>query len=279
MGPMSDTLSRVILFLAGSVVAVAGTAAVHAAYEHFSPKVKTRNRLGWAFILFALAVNTFIISLAALRVEDLHKSQRLEVNFYPATKAYAKMQEVIADTKPGGTIYAVNSFEVPFRGLVNDAALVAEAQRKEYFRLIEEKMGHANYYRVLQIRDTETSNIAALVGPTYIEHFKKVMALQETPDRETVAKLQVAHAHFSMSFVIVENIGGRSHLIWQVDNRLPGDSGYKAAGYMIVDDPDQVVVHHFKTLFYQVTEEKGVRRVRPDELLPTAGAALPGKAD
>src|SRR5204863_6703730 len=107
----------------------------------------------------------------------------------------------------------------------------------------------------------------------------KIVALQETPDRETVASLQVAHAHYSMSFVIVENVGGRSHLIWQVDNRLPGDSGYKAAGYMIVDDPDEVVVHHFKALYNQVTQEKGVRRVRLAELLPMAAAALPGKTD
>lgn len=275
-----DILGRVLIGLGTSAAAVAGAAAIHVLYDIFSGKIREKNRLGWAFLLFMVTVNTSIASLLVAKVDSLHKEQRIRADFLPPRAAFSKMQEAISDAGEGSTIYAVNSFEVPFLGLYANAeeAARAEEARKQYFELIEKKLDKINYYRIIQIRDTETANLAALVGPTYIQHFKAMLDFQERSEGDKATSLRVAHTHYSMSFVIIEKAtSGRSYLFWQVDNRLPTKGGFKAAGYMYVIDPDEVIIRRFMSLLRQVEQEKGVRPVHREELEPASPPALPSR--
>lgn len=278
-----EILSRGFLVLGGSAVAVAGAAAIHLLYDIFSRKVKVQDRLGWAFLMFMLAVNTFMVSLLVVRIDNLHREQRIRADFLPPRAAFAKMQEAIADAGEGSTIYAVNSFEVPFLGLYanSEEAVRAEEARKQYFDLIETKLSQINYYRIIQIRAKETANLATLVGPTYIQHFKAMLDFQEKSEGDKATSLRISHTHYSMSFVIVEKAtSGRSYLFWQVDNRLPTQGelgGFKAAGYMYVIDPDEVIIRRFMSLLRQVEQAKGVRPVHREELEPTSPPALPSR--
>lgn len=262
----NDVLIRAMSILGTGIVAVAGAASVHAFYEIATHKVKRKTKMAWAFAMFALAVNAWLVSLSLLKLEDLRKAtdelkaeRPIETRYYPAADAYGEMRRVIGEAKEGGTIYVLNSFEVPFRGIEDDT-------RKRYFALIEEKMRHVNYKRLIQIRDSETLPIGDLIGPTYIDHFKKVIALQDRPDGDVVTSLQVARAQFSLSFVIVENPGGSSYLIWQIDKRVVEEDGYKPVGYLIVTDPQQLFIRHFRALFNQIAQGPNVRRVRLDDL-------------
>lgn len=268
----SDILYRVFVVLGTSVVAVAGTAALHAAYEHFTSHVKNRQKLGWAFAMFILALNVFMVALLLVKVDDLHRAQRIQARFYPASEAYTEMKRVLSEAKEGGTIYVLNSFEDPYVGL-DRSNPGAEEARREYFGVIEDKLGRVNYRRVLQVRDVAHPKIAGLVDPTYAQHFRNMVALQDAPKNEIVTSLQVAPARYSMSFVIVENVNGRSFLTWQVDRHLPDQGGYKAAGYMIVEDPDQVIIRHFKGLFNEVAHESRLVRMEDIEPVPAQASA------
>lgn len=270
----SDLLNRVLLVLGSSVVAVAGSAALHAAYEHFSSKAKNRQKFGWAFAMFILALNAFMVALLLVKVDDLHKSQSIHSRFYPASDAYSEMKRVISEAKEGGSIYILNSFEDPYVGL--DASNpAAEEARRNYYQVIHDKMGRVNYRRVIQVRDVQDPKITTLVDPIYAEHFRRMVAAQEESRNEIVTSLHVAPARYSMSFVIVENPGGRSFLTHQIDRHLPEQGGYKAAGYMIIEDPDEVIIRHFKRLFNEVAQES--RPVRRAEVEAPAPASVPAQ--
>src|SRR3954453_18328483 len=126
---------------------------------------------------------------------------------------------LINKARAGGTIYAVNSFEIPYRGVAphnpKDMA-TAEDARKSYYKAINDKMGQVNYHRILQGHDTNNPKIGDLVDSVYLQHFKDMLALGGS-DKAIQTRLWVAPTRYSMSFVIVENPGGDSYLIWQVD--------------------------------------------------------------
>jgi hypothetical protein len=264
-------LRHVLEILGSGAAVVAGTAALHLLHEQISHKAADRRKLGWAILMFILALNTTMVALLLHRLDDLHSTQRIHAHFSNGPEDYTLMRNAIEQAKEGGTIYAVNSFEIPYEGVSphnpRDIAAAEEA-RKGYYEAISEKMGKVNYHRIVQVHDTNDPKIGSLVDPIYIQHFRDMLAL-ENGDRAVQTRLWVAPTRYSMSFVIVENPQRDSYLIWQVDKHLE-KGGYKAAGHMIVEDPDEVIIKDFKVLYNSL--EKEARHVLPADLGPGAGA-------
>lgn len=265
-----DLLRHVLEILGSGAAVVAGTAALHLLYEQVSHQATDRHKLAWAIVMFILALNTTMVALLLHRLDDLHSTQRIHAHFSNGPEDYALMRNAIEQAKTGGTIYAVNSFEIPYRGLAphdpKDIAAAEEA-RKGYYKAINEKMGQVSYHRILQVHDTNDPKIGDLVDPTYLRHFRDMLAL-EGSEKAIQTRLWVAPTRYSMSFVIVENPQGDSYLIWQVDKHLE-NGGYKAAGHMIVEDPDEVIIKDFKVLFNGL--EQQARHVRLEDLGPSVG--------
>jgi hypothetical protein len=270
----STILKGLAYLLGGTIVAVAGTVAAHAAYEYFVKKIRRSNKLGTAFLMLVLAVNAATLAILVNKVDDLSKTQQIQSRFYPAKDAWVEMRRVIGFAKEGGSIYVLNSFDLPFKGLAygQNSNSVAESERKSYYELLEEKMKIVSYSRIVQVQDNMSLNLASLTDTTYLNHFKNMVALQEQADRPIFTKLILARSQYAMSFVIVENPGGNCLMTWQVDNRSPTGE-YRAAGYMIVVDPEEVIIDHFKTLFNQVAQGKGSRLIRKEELEVTSPPA------
>jgi hypothetical protein len=268
-----DLFRHVLEILASGAAVVAGTAALHLLYEQVAHKAIDRNKLGWAVVLFILALNTTMVALLLYKLDDLHSTQRIHAHFSNGPEDYALMRYAIEQAKEGGTIYAVNSFEIPYKGLApHDPKDISAAEdaRKGYYKAIAEKMGKVNYHRIIQVHDMRNPKISELVDPTYLQHFKDMLALGDR-EKSIQTRLWVAPTRYSMSFVIVENPKGDSYLIWQVDKHLE-TGGYKAAGHMIVEDPDEVIIKNFKELYNDL--EQQARHVLPSDLGVIGGAAV-----
>jgi hypothetical protein len=260
-----DLLRNVLEIIGSATAVVAGTAALHLLSEQVSRGAIDRQKLGWALVMFILALNTTMVALSLHKLDDLHTAQRVHAHFSNGPEDYSLMRDAIEQAKPGGTIYAVNSFEIPYRGVAPHDSKdmpTAEDARKGYYKAINEKMGQVNYHRILQVHDTNDPKIGDLVDSVYLQHFKDMLAL-ENGNKSVQTRLWIAPTRYSMSFVIVENPGGDSYLIWQVDKHLE-EGGYKAAGHMIVEDPDQVIIRDFKVLYNTLEQES--RHARPSDL-------------
>lgn len=223
--------------------------------------------------ILILAVNTLMLAHVSQSVAEANQAPKFGAEFQSGQNAYIRgaMNHAIEGVTEGGGIYVLNSFEARYHGLSGNPSEVAHAEeaRNTYFTVIEKKMGQVNYHRVLQVREDETANLATLVGPTYTQHLKKMVTLQEHPVSGVSTSLMVAVAQYSASFGMVENGTGVSYLMLQVDHRLSLKEGYDVAGNMIISDPNKTIIREFKTLFNGV-EAKG-RYVRAEDLEPGAG--------
>lgn len=271
-----DLLRHVLEILGSGAAVVAGTAALHLVHEQIRNRVIDPKKLGWAIIMFILALNTTMVALLLHKLDDLHSTQRIHANFSNGPEDYSLMRHAIEQAKEGGTIYAVNSFEIPYKGVSphdpKDIAAAEEA-RKGYYKAISDKMGKVNYHRIVQVHDINDPKIGSLVDPIYLQHFRDMLAL-ESNEKAVQTRLWVAPTLYSMSFVIVENPQGDSYLIWQVDKHLE-KGGYKAAGHMIVEDPDEVIIKDFKVLYNGL--EQQARHVRSTDLGPGLGTVSPAR--
>jgi ketosteroid isomerase-like protein len=254
---------------------------------------------GWlaAAVLVALSLAIFLQHRIELRIEDLHRRQRLSVQYFAGGSGAAGQavyraatslieKATCADCK----ILAVNSFVEVFADSTDTAA---EADRKSYLRTIESKLGQVSYHRIIQLNAKDRNaltkiRIGDVISKNYGEHYKRVASFVSRSSGDTglgasvVTRLDAVPARYPTSFVLIKTPVG-SHLIWQMNEHVPQDSPgmgnsfieeerVRLAGVFIISDPDEQITRYFERWFNELASSVQLTAVSLDQLEKSAVA-------
>jgi uncharacterized protein len=265
------------------------------ATRNLAENLITRNISGptpWlvAAILLVMSFIVFLWRRIELRIDDLHRRQRLSVEYYPGGSGasgqavYAAAAGIIEKaTGPDCRIMAVNSFVEVFADSTDEAA---EADRSSYLRSIEAKLGQVHYHRIIQLnaRDRDALSrirIGDVISKNYGEHYRKVVEFVQ-PTRSIAGRgadvttlLEAVPARYPMSFVLITTPDG-SYLIWQMNEHVPhsqesnghltDDDKVRLAGVFIISDPDEEITTHFERWFNELANSVERTTVKLEQL-------------
>jgi hypothetical protein len=88
-----DLGRHVLEIISSGAAVVAGTAALHLLYEQIYHRAIDRQKLGWALIMFILALNTTMVALLLHKLDDLHSTQRIHAHFSNGPEDYYLMSD------------------------------------------------------------------------------------------------------------------------------------------------------------------------------------------
>jgi ketosteroid isomerase-like protein len=243
-----------------------------------------------AAILMVLSLVIFLQRRVESRIEDLHRRQRLSVQYFAGGSGAAGQAVYRAAagliekaTGPDCKIQAVNSFIEVFANSTDQAA---ESDRSSYLRTIESKLGQINYHRIIQLNARDRTALARIrigdvISKDYGEHYAKIVEYvrRARPTTGTgarvVTRLDAVPARYPTSFVLIKTPDG-SHLIWQMNEHVPHvprsgdhpieDEKVRLAGVFIISDPDEQITQHFERWFNELANSVELTAVTTDQL-------------
>jgi uncharacterized protein len=241
-----------------------------------------------AAILLVLALAIYLQRRIESRIEDLHRRQRLSVEYFTGGRgasgqALYRAAAALIDKAEGPDceIMAVNSFVEVFADSTDPAE---ESDRTSYLRTIESKFGKINYHRILQLnaRDRDALSrirIGDVISKNYGEHYESIVEYvnKSRPGVGTrvTTLLDAVPAKYPTSFVLIKTPEG-SHLIWQMNEHVPHspnasnhpieEEKVRLAGVFIISDPDEQITQYFEQWFKELANSMQRTPITPDQL-------------
>lgn len=243
-----------------------------------------------AAILLVLALAIYLQRRIESRIEELHRRQRLSVEYFAGGSGtsghavYRAAQGLVDKASgPDCTIMAVNSFVEVFADSTDQAE---ESDRTSYLRTIESRLGQTNYHRILQLnaRDRDALSrikIGDVISKNYGEHYEKIVEHVQKQRSHTglgakvVTQLDAVPARYPISFVLLKTPEG-SYLIWQMNEHIPHspdinnhpieEEKVRLAGVFIISDPDEQITQYFERWFNELANSIERTPITPDQL-------------
>lgn len=257
-----------VLFVGGAIVA-------NVAERLIGERIADpKSVLGWAFIAFSIAVIAFVLARIYAAIHELQKQQAFRLNFYPCTtsketiQAYTALMELMRDLPENKqtSVRVLNLFVESFQQLHGEA----EKSRRKYLEVIEQKINKVNYHRIVQVRAQEIDGTwIRRVAQNYQDHFGQILKKRGQSSSVTTL-LEVVPAVYPLTFIIITAGTNRNYLLWQIEEHIPysnaDTNSYEVAGYLIIADPEQLIIEHFSRMFNKVAEDPERRTITPQIL-------------
>jgi hypothetical protein len=270
--------NRGIPVVLGALIAIAG-ATFGALAEHALGGAMVKGQIPWTMVYIALAMAfiCYVIYRLFERVEDLYLRMRLSIRYYPATdennanamvEMYGASRRLLNEAKEDGTceILAVNWFAQPFG---DPTSPEVESAHEAYFAALERKLGKVNYHRIVQYNDSiPTGDLDKYISLAYRKHLAKVIEHRDAGPAHHVVRLDKVPPRYPVSFVIIENEGTGSFLIWRLDEfATMSKEGpvFRPRGLFLVTDPEHQLIQHFRDWFTRLTNDADTRPLRKEE--------------
>src|SRR5437899_455139 len=146
-------------------------------------------------LLAVLAVIVYLVRDVASRIDDLHKSSKLIVDYYGSPRdVFAAGRRIVESAQPGAWIRVVNSF------VESDASADDQAQGI-WLDSILDRLGTVHYHRIVQLTEqdldkTSGRSLREFVAPNYIAHYRRTLMAQPASHSLFVTRIDAVPARY-----------------------------------------------------------------------------------